>query len=305
MTGPSTRRARALAAAVIGVLAVGGLALGTANAADKQEPIRRTIWGQAEPQNAPGQTMYLQQVVIDPGAKLPEHFHEGTQLSTIRAGVLTYQVVSGSVAVTRADGTTETVTGPGMVKLRKGDSIVEPESLVHFGANNGTSPVVIEIVALLHDGAPLSTAVGAQPGSTAIHVETTLTSESRALAQVGPGAASTYGTNHLLGTATVDGQTVTVDMQANVQYTNGSGPFFGFVTFTYPDGSTIAVSMQGQAAATAGSDDTTFAATLGVIGGTGTFVDATGSGTFTGTRQSALGGQVSAVFDLQLLKGPQ
>jgi hypothetical protein len=305
MTTLSARQPRALVAAVISALAVGGLALGTASAADKKEPIRRTIWGQAEPDNAPGQTMYLQRVVIDPGAQLPEHFHQGTQLSTIRAGVLTYHVVSGSVAVTHPDGTTETVAGPGTVKLRTGDTIVEGESLVHFGANDGTKPVVIELVALLHDGAALSTLVGDQPDTTALHVETVLTSDARALAQVGPGNASTYGTNHLTGTAEVDGQPVAVDMQANVQYTNGSGPFFGFVTFTFADGSTIGVSMQGQATASTTSDDTTFASTLGVIGGTGTYDDAAGNGTFTGTRQAALGGQVNAVFDLQLLKGPK
>jgi hypothetical protein len=160
-------------------------------------------------------------------------------------------------------------------------------------------------VALLHDGAPPSTPAGTVPDATPTRIETTLTSDARALTQVGPGGASTYGTNHLLGAATLDGQAVTVDMQANVQYTNGSGPFFGFVTFAFADGSSIGVSMQGQATATAGSDDTTFAATLGVVGGTGTFLDATGSGTFTGSRQVALGGQVSAVIDLQLLKGPQ
>jgi len=39
---------------------------------------------------------------------------------------------------------------------------------------------------------------------------------------------------------------------------------------------------------------------LGVIGGTGTYALATGSGTFIGTRQAQLGGQVSATFDLDL-----
>jgi len=272
-----------------------------ASAADKTEPIRRTAWGQTSPQNAPGQDLYLQRVVIDPGAKLPVHFHEGTQLATIRAGVLTYHVKSGEVAVTRADGKTETVSAPGTVKLRVGDTIVETESLVHYGENSGTRPVVIELAALLHTGAPLSTAVDATtPGTTALHLETALTSDSRTLVQTGAGNTITYGWNRLLGTATLNGQPVGVDMQGSVQYTSGNGPLSGFVTFTFADGSTLGVSMQGITTAAANTADATFATTLGVIGGTGTYVAAKGSGTFTGTRQTQLGGQVQAVFDLDL-----
>jgi len=71
------------------------------------------------------------------------------------------------------------------------------------------------------------------------------------------------------------------------------------VTFTYADGSTLAVSMQGLARA--GTDaSTSFTATLGVVGGTGKYAGATGSGTFTGSRTTALGGKVSATFDVEL-----
>ncbi|MET0920969.1 MAG: hypothetical protein ABWY77_07200, partial [Acidimicrobiia bacterium] len=92
-----------------------------------------------------------------------------------------------------------------------------------------------------------------------------------------------------------------IEMLANVDYLNGGGPFFGFVTFTFADGSTLGVSMQGQSTVTTpGSTDTTFASTLGVIGGTGTYVNNAGSGTFTGSRTAALGGQVAATFDLNL-----
>ncbi len=288
---------------VVTIALVAISAVGASFAVDTKEPVRRTIWGTATPVNAPGQTMTLQQVVIDPGAKLAQHFHQGTQLATVRAGVLTYHVVSGSVLVTPAGAaaTPRTVAAPGTVKLRRGDSIVEDESLVHYGENTGTQAVVLELAALLHAGAPLSTAVGATPTTTPMHLETTLTSDSRVLHQVGAGDAATYGWNRLLGTATLDGQPVGVEMLANVNYLNGSGPFFGFITFTFADGSTLGVSMQGQATvAGAGSTDTSFASTLGVIGGTGTYVNDTGYGTFTGARTAALGGQVSATFDLQL-----
>jgi hypothetical protein len=133
-----------------------------------------------------------------------------------------------------------------------------------------------------------------------LKLETALTSDSRTLVQAGPGNTITYGWNRLLGTAILNGQTVGVDMLGSVQYTSGNGPFSGFVTFTFADGATLGVSMQGVTDAAANTTDASFAATLGVIGGTGTYVAAKGSGTFTGTRQAQLGGQVQAVFDLDL-----
>ncbi len=297
-----TARSRMAIALVIGACGL-GLVLGslTAGAASSKEPIQRTVYGTTDPENAPGQALSLQQVVIAPGAKLAVHFHEGTQLATIRAGVLTYNVVSGKAVVTRAGGKVETVAGPGVVMLRKGDALVENESLVHYGANNGTKPVVIELTALLRAGAPLSTPVGdGDAGATAVHMETTLTSQSRTLHQVGADGEKTYGWNLLTGTSSLDDQPVSVEMLASVNYVSGSGQFSGFITFTYADGSTLGVSMQGSARLDSATGDTAFVATLGVIGGTGTYAATTGTGVFTGSRTSALGGDVAATFDLGL-----
>ncbi len=294
------RRTIVGAALVCLVVVFGALAVSAATA--EREPVRRTVWGEAAPPNAPGQALTLQQVVVDPGAELPEHFHAGTQLATIRAGVLTYDVVSGAVQVTRADGSTETVTGPGTVKLRRGDTIVEDESLVHYGSNAGGKPVVIELAALLHQGAPLATPVGGVPDTTPMRVETVLTSDSQMLHRAGPDAETTYGWNRLLGTATVDGQPVQVELLASVTYTRGNGPFFSFVTLTFADNSTLALDKQGMTTAQPDTADSSFVATMGVIAGTGTHVDTVGSGTFTGDRLAALGGQVDAVIDLDLAK---
>ena len=93
-------------------------------------------------------------------------------------------------------------------------------------------------------------------------------------------------------------QPVAVSMLANVDYVNGSGSFFGFVTFTFSDGSTMGTRMQGLAIAAADGSVTTFSSTLGVVGGTGRYVNTTGSGTFVGERRTALGGDVTATFDL-------
>lgn len=279
-------------------VAVSGYA---ASAAPEKEPVRRNVYGQTAPPNAPGQQLYLQQVVIDPGAKLAEHFHEGTQLTTIRAGVLTYNVVSGTAVVTRKNGSTDTYEGPKVVTLRRGDVLVEDESLVHYGSNKGKQPVVIELAALLRDGAPLSTPVGkADAAAKPLHLEVTLSSPSRTLHQVGARGEKTYGWNLLEGTATVDGQPAQVQLQGSVNYTNGSGPFSAFVTFTFGDGSTLGATVQGLATGNERKNETTFASTMLVIGGTGAYALTKGSGTFTGARTEELGGNVSATFDLGL-----
>jgi hypothetical protein len=239
-------------------------------------------------------------VTIAPGATLPEHFHAGTQVAHIVAGVLTYDVVSGQATVTHANGKTQTVTAPATIKLRRGDALVETQELVHYGTNKGTKRVVIDLTILLREGAPLSTPVGQGATGTPLQVSADLGSQSRNLHTVGSDGAVTYGWNRLVGTATVDGRPVGVEMLGNVNYVKGSGPIFGFVTFTFSDGSSLGVQFQGSATATSDGGETSFAATMGVVGGTGRYASATGAGTFTGSRKAALGTTVAATFDLHV-----
>jgi quercetin dioxygenase-like cupin family protein len=290
-------------AALVAVTVAFGVAapMGPAHAADSSTTsngITRTPLGQASPENAPGQVLYLQRVTIAPGAKLVEHFHQGTQVARVVAGVLTYDIASGSATVTHTNGKTQVFTAPTTIKLRAGESLVETQGLVHHGENGTKRPVVIELAALLAEGAPLATPVGEGATGTALHVTADLDSLSRTLTTVGATGAQVYGWNQLAGTDPASG--VGVAMLASVNYENGSGPFFGFVTFTFPGGSTLGVQMQGTALAAADGSKTTFAATLGVIGGTGTYATATGTGTFTGSRTAALGTTVSTTFDLSL-----
>jgi hypothetical protein len=146
----------------------------------------------------------------------------------------------------------------------------------------------------------LATTVDTGATGDTLHITTDLTSADRRLATAGPDGSVVYGWNHLIGTSTVDGQKVGVDMLGAVTYTGGNGPFSGFVTFSFPDGSTLAVSMQGMTRASADTKNATFLATLGVITGTGRYVKAAGTGTFAGTRTAALGSTVAATFDLKL-----
>lgn len=128
-----------------------------------------------------------------------------------------------------------------------------------------------------------------------------LTSSSSLLGTVNTGDSTVYGWNLLEGTATNDGDPVEVQMLGNVDYVDGNGDFFGFITFTLVDGSTIGVRMVGEATAASDTSNATFVSSLTVVGGTGTYLDVSGTGTFTGERQDALGGAVSSQFTLDLI----
>jgi quercetin dioxygenase-like cupin family protein len=127
--------------------------------ASSTTPVVRQVLGETQPPNAPGQQLYLQRVTIEPGAALPPHFHDGTQVAYIESGTLTYSIETGTLQVTRADGSHETIAAPAETKLAPGDWIVEPRDLVHFGGNDGDERVVIVLTALLAEDADLSTAV--------------------------------------------------------------------------------------------------------------------------------------------------
>jgi len=157
-----TARVAALMVAVLGLVAAGMTSVGVAQESTSSNGITRTELAQAAPTNAPGQQLYLQEVRIAPGAKLPVHLHEGTQVASIRSGVLSYDIVSGSASVTRADGEVEELTGPTTIRLRRGDAITETATLVHFGANKTKKPVVVLVAALLLQGAPLATPVDSE-----------------------------------------------------------------------------------------------------------------------------------------------
>lgn len=157
----------AAAACTVALLAFAGcgggssepVASGPPGASGAAGGIDRKILARDTPANAPGQTLYLEEVEIAPGAELPAHFHDGTQIASVRSGILTYDIVEGSAAVTRADGDTERIVAPAEITLRPGDSLTETRSLVHYGSNRGDEPVVISVAALLKDGAPLATPV--------------------------------------------------------------------------------------------------------------------------------------------------
>lgn len=252
--------------------------------------ITREVLASVAPPNAPGTALYLTRVRIAPGSPLPEHFHDGTQLARVIEGTLTYEVVSGVAAVDRADGTRDSYTGPKTLKLRPGDVVTEYPGMVHRGRNATKTPVVTETTALIEATAGLSTPVGAGATGTTVTTGTfELVVDTKSLTTAGPGGDRSYGTVVEHGTTTVGGDPVRVDLTVQVDYTNGRGPWTGMITLTWPDGSTVGGTMAGATIPTA-DGGAAFAATIGVVGGSGRYAAVTGgSGTYAGSRAGSIG----------------
>jgi len=130
--------------------------------------VRNALAQSEQVQGAPGRTLVLSKVVIDPGAKLALHHHLGTQVAHIQSGVLTYTVEQGSVVVRRGEADQQpkvvrSIKAGQTGRIRAGQWIVEQPSDIHRAANSGSSPVVIYLATLLKSGAPPSTPVS--PGS--------------------------------------------------------------------------------------------------------------------------------------------
>jgi quercetin dioxygenase-like cupin family protein len=147
--------------AAIGLLAI-GVAVGQVLAQSGGSSVKRTALAQStKVRGVSGRTLGLSRVTIPVGQSIPLHHHEGTQVSYVQAGKLTYTVKSGGVTVFSGTADNATVvrkiragqTGP----IRAGQWIVEQPSTVHRAANKGKARVVIYLATLLKKGAPAST----------------------------------------------------------------------------------------------------------------------------------------------------
>lgn len=115
-------------------------------------------------QGAPGRTMVLSRVVVEPGAELALHRHLGTQIARIASGTLTYTVRRGAATIRKGESDRQPrlvrrLEAGETARIRPGQWIVEQPSDVHEAANRGSAPVVIYLATLLQDGAPPSTPV--------------------------------------------------------------------------------------------------------------------------------------------------
>jgi quercetin dioxygenase-like cupin family protein len=150
-----------LVLSALALLAI-GVGVGQVIAQSGGSSVTRTALAQSNKvRGVSGRTLALSRVTIPAGASIPLHHHEGTQVSYIESGVLTYTVKSGGVTVysgpadnaraVRKIGSGQ--TGP----IRAGQWIVEQPSTIHRAANKGRTKIVIYLATLLKKGAPPST----------------------------------------------------------------------------------------------------------------------------------------------------
>jgi quercetin dioxygenase-like cupin family protein len=163
---PAALRLRILVAFVLIVAFALGAVLPGAFAQTKVAPtaIRNALAESANVEGAPGRTLVLSRVEVEPGAKLALHHHLGTQVAHIEAGTLTYTVRRGSVVVKKGESDqnpqkVRSIKAGQTGSIRSGQWIVEQPSDIHEAANRGTTPVVIYLATLLKTGAPPATPV--------------------------------------------------------------------------------------------------------------------------------------------------
>jgi len=140
--------------------ALGGAATVLAITPVGSQPVVRTALAEARnPAGAPGKTLGLSRVTVDPGGSLPLHRHPGTQTAYIARGALTYTVVMGRVVVRRGNPETDarvvrTIRGGQTAVIRAGSWIVERPGTIHRAANRGGRQIVIWLATLFRTGAP-------------------------------------------------------------------------------------------------------------------------------------------------------
>jgi quercetin dioxygenase-like cupin family protein len=141
-------------------VAAGAYAVG----ASSQTPAaaKRTALAQAvDPVGAKGRTLGLSRVTIPPHVQLARHHHAGTQIAYVQRGTLTYFVKTGAVTVFRGAAdqhprVVRRVTAGKTGRVFAGEWVIEQPHVIHFGANNGSTPLVILLATLFTNGSPPS-----------------------------------------------------------------------------------------------------------------------------------------------------
>jgi hypothetical protein len=139
-------------------------------------------------------------------------------------------------------------------------------------------------------------------GPDAETVKVEMSSKDNTLYEIGPDSSQTYGQNILVGESRVLGEDAQVEILGNVNYTKGSGPFFGFLTVRWSDGSAVVFDMDGEAVRSA-DGATELRSDLGFIGGAGRYVDTPAAAEFRGSRAAAVGSPIVIELTLDVADG--
>jgi hypothetical protein len=157
----NVRRLSVAALAVVALaLAWLGGAISASGAGSAPAAKRQELAAHENPIGARGRTLALSRVTIPTGVRLPLHFHEGTQVSYIDQGVLSYTVKTGSVRVMKglADQSprlVRTIRAGQTGTITAGEWIVEQPTVHHTAM--AKVRVVVLLATLLRNGAPPAT----------------------------------------------------------------------------------------------------------------------------------------------------
>ncbi|HMJ04491.1 MAG TPA: cupin domain-containing protein [Conexibacter sp.] len=155
----SPHRLRIALLAVVALAVTAGAAVATTLVTRPGPVVRTPLAAATNPAGAPGKTLGLSRVTVEPGGRLPLHRHPGTQTAYLTQGALTYTVVTGAVTVRRGDPETgadvvRTVRDGETAVIRAGEWIVERPGTIHRAENAGRRRIVIWLATLFKTGAP-------------------------------------------------------------------------------------------------------------------------------------------------------
>ena len=130
-----------------------GATLAISATSDPPAPKYNSLARVVNPIGAQGRALGLSRVVIQPGAKIPLHLHQGTQLGYIQSGTLTYTVEAGKAKVMSGPGDAgklvRWIKAGQTARVKAGQWLIEQPSNHHRAANKGKEPVVILLSNLL------------------------------------------------------------------------------------------------------------------------------------------------------------
>lgn len=115
---------------------------------------------------------------------------------------------------------------------------------------------------------------------------------------IGVDGSIRYGLGRLTGETELAGRPVKMEAEYALDYVDGTGPFRGYWTITWPGGELLAFTYEGTTTAT--GDRSTIDGDLEVLGGTGAYAALTGDGTVRAVRSGPVGSPVDYDVELRL-----
>ncbi|MFO1541395.1 MAG: DUF4440 domain-containing protein [Chloroflexota bacterium] len=156
------------------------------------------------------------------------------------------------------------------------------------------------LLLVLATGAPGAAARAADPAATPLTIEFSASAgdgDDRTR-RIGPDETVRYGTARIRGTGSAGGVPIAAEVLGSLVYRDGSGPFGGAITITWPAGDLLALDYAAVVRATA--EGTRILGSVTVLGGTGALAGVAGSGVVDGGRTGEIGTPTRYTLSLAL-----